>query len=161
MTILSPLICLQYQGSYVTTPLQNRAIQRIATKDRFDTTAGNRGIWHENVAVDSTASFMWSRLSCTFFCRQSPHQQEEQKNRQPFAIEYVVWTDENLAGVFFNNENKFNLAGIEDKQYVRWYKGESLLPKCVNNQLNLEVWWYIAMGDFLLCLCWPTISITW
>lgn len=112
MTILSPLICLQHQGSYVTTPLQNRAIQRIATKDRFDTTAGNRGIWHENVAVDSTASFMWSRLSCMFFCRQSPHQQKEQTKNKDNPLQLSMLSEPIKIGQECTSIMKINLIWL-------------------------------------------------
>ena len=61
---------------------------------------------------------------------------KNQKVRLDFAIEHILWTEEQWNMVPFSDEYKFNLYGSDGKTFVRYKNGECLSPQCVKKTVK-------------------------
>ena len=145
-----------------TSPREDRIMQRLSLKDRFQSAAGiSRQVGQDNDIQVSRQTTSRRLQEIGLFAR-SPVKKPliSKKNkaaRLAFANKHVIWNDDNWSRVFFSDESKFNIFGSDGKNYVRRRVNERLLPKCIKKTVKfgggsvMLFGMFSSQGTHLLC----------
>ena len=57
-------------------------------------------------------------------------------SRFKFAIEYIIWTEEQWGWVHFSNQSKFSLFGCDGRRFVRCSPKERYSPQCTKSSVK-------------------------
>ena len=147
-----------------TSARQDRAIQRIALRDRFTTAAQiSRDLQGANT-LDVSRCTVSRRLQEIGLLARRPRKKPliSRKNklaRLQFANKHVNWSQEQWSKVFFSDESKFNLFGNDGKNYVRRYKGEEFNPKCTKKTVKFGGGSVMVFGMFSIHGTYPLVRL--
>lgn len=124
-----------------TTKRDDRAMQRMALKDRFVTSSAIKREINDNTNVNVSRQTVSRRLQEIGLFSRVPQKKplislKNQKKRLEYASEHVLWTDEKWDSVFFSDESKFNLFGSDGKTYVKRRVGEKYDVKCTKKTVK-------------------------
>ena len=126
----------------MTTKRYDPMIVKMSLKDRFDTATSisraycerkRKPISWKTVSPRLNKERIVAQITCKHLISK-----KNQKFRFDFAIEHILWTEEQWNMVYFSDESKFNLFGSDGNRFVRRKNGERLSPQCVKKTVNFR-----------------------
>lgn len=136
-----------------TSSREDRVIQRMALKDRFETAAGISRKVKDSNSINVSRKTVSRRLQEVGLFARRPVKKPliSKKNkisRLHFANKHATWSYDNWSKVFFSDESKFNLFGNDGNVYVRRRVGETLSAKCTKKTVKFGGGSVMVFGMF-------------